>query len=86
MDAIQGFTFGVDAVKSLVLMAAVVDKKLTVEQAVNMSRLELNFQTEKWGNVEWAHDLELHDTSARLAAAAMFVQCHTSEHLIKSKN
>ena len=86
MDAVQGFVFGVDAIKSLVLMSAVVDKKLTVEQAVDISRLELNFQTEKWGNVEWAHDQELHDTSARVAAAAVFVQCHTSEHLIKSKN
>ena len=43
------------------------------------------FQTDQWGNVEWAHDLELHDTSARVAAAAMFVQCHSSEHLTKTK-
>ena len=85
MDAVQGFTFGIDSIKSLVLMCAVVDKKLTVEQAVDISRLELNFQTEKWGNVEWAHDLELHDTNSRVSAAAMFVQCHTSEHLSKSK-
>ena len=45
-----------------------------------------NLQTEKWGNVEWAHDLELHDTTARVAAAALFVHCKTNEHTIKVKN
>lgn len=86
MNAIQGFTFGVDAIKSILLMSAIVDKRLTVNEAVDLSRLETKFQTEKWGNVEWHHDLELHDTSARVAAAALFVQCHTSEHLIQTKN
>jgi len=85
-DTLQGITFGIDSIKSLILMCAVVDKKLTVEEAVNLSRLELNFQTEKWGNVEWAHDLELHDTTARVAAAALFVHCKTNEHTIKVKN
>ena len=85
MDAIQGFSFGVDAIKSILLMSAVVEKKLTVNQAVQLARLETNFQIEKWGNVEWHHDLELHDTTARLAAAALFFQCNTSEYLIKKK-
>ena len=44
MDAIQGFTFGADAVKSLILMSAIVDKMLTVHQAVKLARLETNFQ------------------------------------------
>ena len=85
-EAVHGFTFGIDAIKSILLMCAVVDKRLTVTEAVNLSRLETTFQTEKWGNVEWAHDLELHDTTARVAAAAMFVSCHTNDHLIKTKN
>ena len=46
----------------------------------------LNLQTEKWGNVEWAHDIELHDTTARVAAAALFVHCHTNEHMIKASS
>ena len=43
-DAVQGFSFGIDSIKSLVLMCAVIDKKLTVNEAVNLSRLETNFQ------------------------------------------
>jgi ATP synthase F1 complex assembly factor 2 len=45
----------------------------------------LFFQTEQWGNVEWAHDVELHDTTARLAAAAMFVQLNSTSHHLTEK-
>jgi chaperone required for assembly of F1-ATPase len=44
MEVIQGFTFGVDAVKSLLLMSAVMEKRLKVQEAVDLSRLELIFQ------------------------------------------
>ena len=40
----HGFTFGVDAIKSILLMCAVVDKRITVEEAVRLSRLEVDFQ------------------------------------------
>ncbi len=84
-EALQGFSFGADAVKSVLLMCAVVDKQLTVEEAVSLGRLELKVQTERWGNVEWAHDLEMHDTTARLAAAAMFMQLNTTAHQLSEK-
>jgi len=84
-EAVQGFCFGVDAIKSILLMSAVADKRLTVGEAVRLSRLELEYQTGFWGNVEWAHDLELHDTNARVAAAAMFIHFNTSKHLTKTK-
>ena len=84
-EAVQGFTFGIDAIKSIFLMCAIVDKKLTIEEAVKLSRLEVDFQTEHWGNVEWAHSLELYDTTARVAAATLFIQCNTSQYLRKQK-
>ena len=80
-ESVQGIAFGVDAAKSLILVMAVVERRLTVEEAVRLSRLELEVQTERWGNVEWAHDLELHDTTARLAAATLFVHLSGSAHL-----
>jgi len=85
-EAVHGFTFGVDAIKSILLMCAVVDKRITVEEAVRLSRLEVDFQVEHWGNVEWAHNLELHDTMARVAAADIFIQCNTSQYLTKKKD
>ena len=43
-EAVHGFTFGIDAIKSVLLMTAIVDKKATVEDAVKLSRLEVEFQ------------------------------------------
>ena len=43
-EAIHGLTFGIDALKSILLMCAIVDKQVTVEEAVKLSRLEVEFQ------------------------------------------
>ena len=48
--------------------------------------LELEFQTEKWGSVEWAHDLEGHDTTSRLAAANIFLYYNTVINTKREKN
>ena len=44
MEAVHGFTFGIDAIKSIILMCAIVDKILSVDEAVKLSRLEVDFQ------------------------------------------
>jgi len=84
--ALQGFSFGVEAIKSLILGLAVLERRLTVEEAVKLTRLELEFQTNHWGTVEWAHDLELHDTTSRLAAAVLFVNFNNTNYTTKTKN
>ncbi len=86
LPCLHALSFGTDAAKSLVLMCAVVERRLTVEEAVALARLEVELQTERWGAVEWSHDLELHDTTARIAAAALFVQLTRSQHLKKGKS
>ena len=43
-DALHGFATGVDAIKSVILMSAVVDKIISVEDAVKLARLELEVQ------------------------------------------
>ena len=44
LDALHGFATGVDALKSVVLMSGVVDKIVSVEDAVKLARLELEVQ------------------------------------------
>ena len=44
LDALHGFATGVDALKSVVLMSGVVDKIISVEDAVKLARLELEVQ------------------------------------------
>ena len=52
---------------------------------VKLARLELLFQTDHWGSVEWAHDIEEFDTTARLAAATLFVQLSSTETKTRNK-
>jgi len=86
LQALHGIQFGVDATKSLILTLATMERRITVEEAVALTRLELVFQTDHWGRVEWAHDIEEHDTTARLAAATLFVQLSSGHYSSRAKN
>ncbi len=46
LESVHGISFGADALKSVLLMFAVVDKRLTVKEAVSLARLETNFQVQ----------------------------------------
>lgn len=81
----QGFLYAVDTVKSVILTLACVDKRISVEKAVELSRLEEEYQLKFWGRVEWAHDLTQQDTQARLAASILFIHFHSNEHIVKQK-
>ncbi|XP_061165970.1 ATP synthase mitochondrial F1 complex assembly factor 2-like [Saccostrea echinata] len=71
--ALVGFQYGVENLKSIILMLGLTDKLLTVEKAVQLARLETVYQTKTWGNVEWHHDADIYQLQCRVAAAALFV-------------
>ncbi|XP_045214684.2 ATP synthase mitochondrial F1 complex assembly factor 2-like [Mercenaria mercenaria] len=71
--ALFGYSYATEAIKSLVLVLALMDKCISVERCVELSRLEQDFQIEKWGNVEWYHDIDILELRGRLAASALFV-------------
>lgn len=72
-ESLYGFVFAVESLKSVILALAVVDGTIGVEEAVNLSRLEVDYQTKLWGSVEWHHDVEMYDLQARVAAAVLYV-------------
>lgn len=80
-----GIEFMVSQLKSLVLTMGLVDRLLTVQKAVLLSRLEEEFQIQHWGNVEWAHDYDLQELQARTAAGTLFVHLCSSSSSIKHK-
>ncbi|XP_065220257.1 ATP synthase mitochondrial F1 complex assembly factor 2 [Planococcus citri] len=82
---LQGIAFAVESLKSLILTLCCIDRKISVETAVQLSRLEEEFQTERWGRVEWSHDLNMVDLQSRVAAAIMFVHLHLESSKTKSK-
>ncbi|TRY84001.1 hypothetical protein DNTS_009946, partial [Danionella cerebrum] len=68
--SLTGLEFVITQLKSLILSFALIDKQLSVEEAVLLSRLEEEYQIKRWGNVEWAHDYDMYELRARTAAVA----------------
>lgn len=83
--SMHGFLYAVDTLKSVILTLACVDKRISVEKAVTLSRLEEEYQLKFWGRVEWAHDLNQQDTQARLASSILFIHFNSNEHIVKQK-
>jgi len=72
--SLTGLLFAVEAVRSTVLPLAGLERKLTPEQVVRLSRLEADHQAQAWGRVEWAHDVDAYDTESRVAAGLLMAQ------------
>ncbi|KAJ7305980.1 hypothetical protein JRQ81_010346 [Phrynocephalus forsythii] len=83
--ALHGIEYMVAQLKSLILSMALLDKHLTVEQAVLLCRLEEEYQIQRWGHVEWAHDYDMYDLRARTAAATLFVHLCSESATVKHK-
>lgn len=62
------------AAKSLVVAMAVSREKLGIEEAIQVIRLEEDFQIEEWGLVEGGHDVDVADLKCRVAAASVFLR------------
>lgn len=84
--AINGFMYGVDTLKSVILTLAATEKFLTPEKAVFLSRLEEEYQSGRWGRVEWAHDLNQQELQSRLSAVVLFVYFNSQSLIIQEKN
>lgn len=83
--ALFGMQFAVEGLKSLILAQAAVCRVVTVDEAVDLSRLETDFQISKWGSVEWSHELDKQQVKARLAAAVLYFQLCEESLEVKTK-
>ncbi|KAK9510962.1 hypothetical protein O3M35_005629 [Rhynocoris fuscipes] len=85
LPSIHGFNLAVESLKSLILTLSCVRRRINVEQAVLLSRLEEEYQAGQWGRVEWAHDIAQVDLQARVAAGIIFIQLNSMSEDTKSK-
>ncbi|XP_062859236.1 ATP synthase mitochondrial F1 complex assembly factor 2 isoform X2 [Trichomycterus rosablanca] len=83
--SLTGLEYVINQLKSLILSFGLIDRRLTVEQAVLLSRLEEEYQIQHWGNVEWAHDYDMYELRARTAAGALFVHLSSESATVKKK-
>jgi len=59
------------------------NRKLTMEQLIECSRLEEEFQVEVWGVVEGGHDLDRLHNKIRISSALVVHECvMNSKHLL----
>lgn len=83
--SMTGLEYVITQLKSVVLSMGIIDRHLSVEQAVLLSRLEEEYQIRQWGNVEWAHDYDMYELRARTAAGALFVHLTSESSTVKRK-
>ncbi|KAK7113819.1 ATP synthase mitochondrial F1 complex assembly factor 2-like [Littorina saxatilis] len=83
--ALLGYHYAVDTIKSLLLVMALMDRHITVEKAFELAALEQIFQSRRWGNVEWHHDLEKYQLQSRLAASTLFVHWCSENTTVRQK-
>ncbi|KAG8542377.1 hypothetical protein GDO81_029909, partial [Engystomops pustulosus] len=83
--SLLGIEFMITQLKSFILSMCLVDRFLTVQKAVLLSRLEEEYQIQHWGSVEWAHDYDLQEIQARTAAGTLFVHLCSSSSTSKHK-
>ncbi|XP_068764481.1 ATP synthase mitochondrial F1 complex assembly factor 2 isoform X2 [Struthio camelus] len=83
--ALQGIEYVITQLKSLILSMGLIDRHITVEKAVLLSRLEEEYQIQRWGSVEWAHDYDLCELRARAAAGTLFVHLCSESSTVKHK-
>lgn len=68
------------SLKSSILPLLLSMREISAKEAVDLSLVELDFQTKRWGKVEWHHDVERQDLYGKVAAATLII------HHCKSEN
>ncbi|EGD82241.1 ATP synthase F1 complex assembly factor 2 [Salpingoeca rosetta] len=71
---LTAYELAADTAKSAVIALALREGAINAQEATAAARLETDFQTSRFGEVEWAHTIEKHDTQARLAASAIVMR------------
>ncbi|XP_063716958.1 ATP synthase mitochondrial F1 complex assembly factor 2-like [Symsagittifera roscoffensis] len=79
-ETLMGLKFAVDSLKSMLLTIAAFEQKIDCETAIQLSRLEEEFQIAKWGNVEWAHDVNRLEVLSRFSSAILFATFSSEMH------
>lgn len=68
---LNGLQNAIDSVKSFILPIAVIHRYISIEEAVYLSRLELEYQIMKWGKFEGTHDIDQHTQETMIAAGSL---------------
>ncbi|PKA56540.1 hypothetical protein AXF42_Ash015313 [Apostasia shenzhenica] len=62
------------AAHSLVIPLAIFRERLSIEEAIELIRLEEDLQVERWGLVEGGHDVDIADLQVHISSAVVFLR------------
>ncbi|CAG9536288.1 unnamed protein product [Cercopithifilaria johnstoni] len=68
-----GLQYATESLKSVFLTLAALSCRLHVDEAVDLALLEQKYQSDIWGKVEWAHDIEREELISRLSAGILLM-------------
>ncbi|PAA94538.1 hypothetical protein BOX15_Mlig007483g1, partial [Macrostomum lignano] len=68
---VSGVRFAAESLKSCLLAVCLLDRRLPVSEACSLSRLESQFQADKWGQVEWHHGVDATELECRVSAGTL---------------
>ena len=61
------------------LAVALLERRVeSVEEACALANLEQSFQFDKWGKVEWYHDINEQELMSRVSAGLLFIYLSSS--------
>jgi len=75
--ALNGILYGVDSIKSVLLMLACLQFRLSAEEAAKLANLEIDYQLSIYQKVEGHHDVQECETLSRLSACLLYIQMST---------
>ena len=77
------FNYMCECLKSVMLAVALLERRLqSVDEACLLANLEQSFQFDKWGKVEWYHDINEQELVSRVSAGLLFVYLSSSSKFL----
>ncbi|CAD5226591.1 unnamed protein product [Bursaphelenchus xylophilus] len=80
--SLTGIAYGVDSIKSVLLLLAALQHRITVKEAAELANLELDYQTKVYSKVEGHHDVHALELVNRLSAAVLYAQLTSNWHRV----
>lgn len=76
LPSLFGIEFMTENLKSLILTKCLLNHRLSVKEAVSLSRLETEYQSSKWGRIESVDDMDVMQSRSRVSAGLLFVSLY----------
>ena len=86
LNTLIAFNYIVECLKSVILAVALLERRIqTVDEACRLAFLEQSHQYDKWGKVEWYHDINENESVARVSAALCLIYLSNGSKYLVTK-